>query len=126
MRRSQVVAVTAAVTSAALYALIGFGVLDVGTSADGSRTDPLGFGLTAGTAFLLIAVVVAVLRRRWAWLLAGGFTGAVILGYFVLADMREPPVEPWGLTVKATQVVLLVALVSLTIRGRRVVPTPTG
>jgi 4-amino-4-deoxy-L-arabinose transferase-like glycosyltransferase len=127
MRRSQSVAVSAALVSAVLYALIGFGVLDVRTSAEGTGSDPLGFGLVAGVAFLLVAAIVAALRRRSAWLLAAVFTGLVIVGYFVTADIRQPPVEPWGLTLKAVQSALLVALVYLTVRGRRVrSAAPTG
>ena len=126
MRRLRVVAIVAALVSAVFYVLIGVGVLDVGKGADGTGPDVLGFGLVAGAAFLLVAAIVAALRRRSAWLLSAVFTGLVIVGYFVTADIRRPPVEPWGLTVKAVQVVLLVALVFLSIRARREqAPAPT-
>jgi hypothetical protein len=42
----------------------------------------------------------------------------VIVGYFAVAGIREPPVELWGLLVKASQVVLLIAIGYLFVRVR--------
>jgi hypothetical protein len=63
MRRIQQCAVAAAAVTAVLYLLIGFGVLDVGTSADETQPDLLGFGLAAGGAYAVIAVLLTLVRR---------------------------------------------------------------
>ena len=43
---------------------------------------------------------------------------AVILGYFAMAGIRQPPFEWPGLAIKALQAVTLVILVGLAVRGR--------
>jgi hypothetical protein len=42
--------------------------------------------------------------------LIGLLDAAVIVGYCVMASIRGPPFEPWGLLIKACQIVLLVAI----------------
>ena len=41
----------------------------------------------------------------------------MIAMYFAVAEIREPPVELWGVLIKALQVVLLGAVVFMIIRG---------
>jgi hypothetical protein len=106
--------------SALLYYLIGFGVLDIGEAASGEDPGLLGFGLSAGTVFLLAGVLVLFVQRRWLVALIGLMDAAVIAGYFVMADIRVPSYEVWGLSIKAVQVVLLLAIGFLLIGGERV------
>lgn len=108
-RTLRIVAVAAAAASALLYYLIGFGVLDIGTSTSGTP-DLVGFGLIVGTTYVAIGVLVALFRSRWMLALIGLLDAAVIVGYFLMATIRVPPFEPWGLLVKACQIVLLVAI----------------
>jgi hypothetical protein len=119
MRRVQYVAAAAAAAAAILYFLIGFGVLDIGTGADGTSKDLLGFGVTAGTVFAVVAVLPLLVPRRFLLILIALFDAAVITVYFVVAEIREPPVELWGILIKAFQVVLLGAVVFMIIRGPR-------
>jgi peptidoglycan/LPS O-acetylase OafA/YrhL len=109
-RTLRIVAVAAAAASALLYYLIGFEVVDIGTSTAG-EPDLLGFGLIVGTTYAGIGVVLALSwGSRWLLAAIGVVDAAVILGYFAMASLREPPFEAWGLLIKACQVVLLVAV----------------
>ena len=109
-------AITAAVM-AAIYFLIGIGVLRVGTTADGSADAGfmLVFGLSAGSAFLLGAVLLTMTDRRVLWVLGVVLQVLVYIGYFSVAPQRTPPYELWGLTLRAVQVPLLVALLFLSL-----------
>ena len=112
------VGVAAAVASAILYVLIGFEMLYIGeptaNSADGGL---LGFGLGAGAAFAIIAVVLLFSHRRLLTIPFALFDAAVIAMYFAVASVREPPYEMPGLIIKALQVVLLGALLYLVARA---------
>jgi hypothetical protein len=107
-----------AALSALLYYLIGFGALDIGRSTSGPA-DLLGFGLSAGTAFLGAGVLVLVIHHRWLVALVALMDVAVIVGYFAMAGIRVPPYEIWGLSIKVAQVAFLVALGYLLIRGEQ-------
>ena len=109
----RLVAAIAAVGSAILYYLIGFGVLNVGESTSGATTDLLGFGLVVGTAFLGVAAVVWLFRNRWLLGAIGLIDAAVVAGYFAMSSLREPPFEVWGLTIKVLQVVTFVSIAVL-------------
>jgi hypothetical protein len=56
-------------------------------------------------------------HRRWLVALIGLMDAAVIVGYFAMAEMRVPSFEVWGLSIKAAQVVLLLAIGFLLLRG---------
>jgi hypothetical protein len=103
--------------SALLYYLIGFGVLDIGEARSGDDAGLLGFGLSAGTAFVAAAILLVLVHRRWLVALIGLMDAAVIVGYFAMAEMRVPSFEVWGLSIKAAQVVLLLAIGFLLLRG---------
>jgi hypothetical protein len=107
----------AAWASAILYYLIGFGVLDIGEAKDGAATDLLGFGLVTGTSFLVAGALVLLVHRRWLIALIGLLDLAVIIGYFAVSGVREPPYEVWGLTIKGLQVVLLLVIGFLTLKA---------
>lgn len=106
--------------SALLYYLIGFGVLDIGEAASGEDPGLLGFGLSAGTVFLVAGLLLLFVHRRWLVALIGLMDAAVIVGYFAMADIRVPSYEVWGLSIKAAQVVLLLAIGFLLIGGEEV------
>jgi hypothetical protein len=116
--RARSLGAAAAVASAILYLLIGFEVLAIGEARSG-EDEILMFGLTAGLVFAIVAVVIWRARSRWPLALAGLFDAAVIVAYVAFAGAREPAFEPWGLLVKACQVVLLAALAYLLARGPR-------
>lgn len=100
---------------AAIYFLIGAGVLQVVTPND----DPgflFAFGASAGGAFLLGALLLVRFDRRWLWALGAIFQVFVFWGYFTVAPDRTPAFEPWGITLRIVQVPLLIALLYLAIR----------
>jgi hypothetical protein len=108
-RTLRIVAVAAAAASALIYFLIGFGVLDIGESTAG-EPNLLAFGLIVGTTYVVIGLLMALFWSRMMLGLIGLLDAAVILGYFAMASLREPPFEVWGLLAKTCQVVLLVAV----------------
>jgi hypothetical protein len=55
--------------------------------------------------------------RRVQYVAAASAAAAVIVMYFAVAEIREPPVEQWGVLIQAFQVVLLGAAVYVIIRG---------
>ncbi len=112
------VAAALAVGIAALYVLIGLEVLNIGTTASGETPELLDFGLAVGGTYLVIGLMVLFERRRWIWVLAAVIDVLVIAGYFLLADIRHPSFEIWGLLIKALQGALLVALAVLLVRPR--------
>jgi hypothetical protein len=105
---------------AAIYFLIGLGVLDVGGTTDGG-TDIFAFGMIAGSGFLLWAVLLALVDRRWLWAVGVIFQLLVYAMYVVVSGMRVPPFETWGITLRIVQLPLLIAMVYLTVRA----PEPT-
>ena len=118
---ARVVGVCSAVAVAVLHVLIGLGVLVI-TDGGGVGEDLRVFGLTAGAGFAVAAVVVARARRRLVHALVGAFVPPVMIMYFVMADVRHPHFEVWGVTIQVLQAVLLVALVVLVVHPA----TPPG
>ena len=112
-RRVRLVAASASALMAAIYFLIGLGVLSIGGSKSGEMVDLTVFGFSAGTAFLILAGLLAITDRRWLWIVAAVFQVWVYVIYFAVAGSREPPFEIWGITLRVIQVVLLAGLVYL-------------
>jgi hypothetical protein len=114
MDRHQVRLLGAALAAAmaAIYVLIGLGVLVVVEPVDGGPS-MLSFGLSAGTAFLLGAVLLGTQDRRILWVAGIGFQILVIAMYFAVAPSRTPSYEVWGLTLRVLQVPLTLVLVRL-------------
>ena len=110
-------AVAAAAVAAGLYLLIGIGVLSVGTDSTGARPDLLPFGAMAGGTFAVAAVLLLLTRSRIVWLGVAVWSAIVIVAYVAFADLRTPPFEVWGLSVKAAQAVLLGAALFLAMRA---------
>ncbi|MGZ8562839.1 MAG: hypothetical protein ACXWWU_04385 [Candidatus Limnocylindria bacterium] len=104
-----------AAVMAMIYFLIGAGVLQVGGSNE-EREFLWVFGALAGGAFLLGAVLLMRLDRRWLWMLGAAFQVFVYWGYFSVAPDRTPAFETWGITLRIVQVPLLIALLYLAVR----------
>lgn len=103
----------AASAMAVIYFLIGLGVLDIGGTKSGETVDLAVFGFSAGLAFLVLALLLALTDRRWLWILATIFQLWVYLIYVSVSGSREPSFELWGITLRIIQVPLLGALVYL-------------
>ena len=100
---------------AAIYFLIGLGVLTV-VEGQGTDASLLGFGAMAGSAFLLGAALLLATDRRWLWILGAVLQVFVVVGYFAVAADRTPAFEVWGITLRIIQVPLFAALVYLALR----------
>jgi len=98
---------------AAIYFLIGLGVLGIGGSRSGESVDLALFGFGAGTAFLLLALLLLLTDRRWLWALALIAQAWVFLVYFGVSGTREPPFEAWGILLRILHVPLMLALAYL-------------
>lgn len=114
-------AAVVAAMMAAIYFLIGLGVLDVGGS-DSDRAFLWVFGALAGGAFLLGTVLLVGVDRRWVWVAGLLFQVFVYWAYVDVSKTRTPPFETWGITLRIIQLPLLVALGYLVFRGSRLAP----
>lgn len=112
-RQVRLAAAGASAAMAAIYFLIGLGVLSVGSSTSGESVDMFLFGFSAGTAFLILAGLLAFTDRRWLWILATIFQVWVYVIYVGAAGIREPQFEIWGITLRLIQIVLLAGLMYL-------------
>lgn len=95
-------------TMAVIYYLIGLGVLGIGGSTSGESVDLAMFGFSAGTAFLVQALLLLRTDRRWVWVLSAIFQVWVAIVYVMVSGTREPPFELWGIVLRLLQVPLLV------------------
>ena len=114
-------AAAVAAIMAAVYVLIGLGVLNVGGS-DSDRAFLWVFGALAGGAFLLGALLLVAVDRPWVWVAGLIFQVFVYWAYVDVSKSRTPPFETWGITLRIIQLPLLVALGYLAIRGSRLAP----
>ncbi len=114
-------AAAVAAIMAAIYFLIGLGVLDVG-GTDSDRAFLWVFGALAGGAFLLGAALLLAVDRRWVWVAGLIFQVFVYWAYVDVSKTRTPPYETWGITLRVIQLPLLVALGYLAVRGSRLAP----
>lgn len=94
--------------TAGVYFLIGFNIVSVlDMSADQS------FGLAAGVAYALGAVLLLIFDRRIVWILGTILQVFVIYTYFNFAPQRIPVFEIWGILLRVAQVLIFLALVFL-------------
>jgi hypothetical protein len=114
---AQAIAVVAAAVTAGLYYLIGMGVLWVGTSTSSDTTDLGAFGAIVGTVFAVTALLLWRYRSRLLWAAVALLQVVVIIGYVVVSGTRSPAFEAWGVLIKVCQVVLLMAVGYLALRG---------
>jgi hypothetical protein len=107
----------AAAGAAALYLLVGIGLLSVGTASSGEAPDLLSFGLTMGLIFAIVAGLLLRFRSRAVWFAVAVLQLIVIVGYFAMSGIRTPPVELWGVLIKLCQLVVLATASMLALRG---------
>jgi hypothetical protein len=113
MHPSRLAAAAAAWAAGVLYALVGLGMLDLGRVVDPGAQDLLVFGLAAGAAQLLVGVAVLVAQGRAPLLIVVGFEVLVVLLYVATASVRVPAYEVWGVTIKALEILTIVAALVL-------------
>ncbi len=109
LERDRIRALGAAVSGAIalIYLLIGLGVLPIGGTTSGESVDPWVFGASAGTAFLILSLLLLRTDRRWLWVLAALAQTWVAVVYVMVSGTREPPFEVWGIVLRILQVPLL-------------------
>jgi hypothetical protein len=110
-RRIRYAAAFLAALTALIYFLIGFRVLIV-LDANADQI----FGLFAGAAYALGALLLLTVDRGPLWILGAVLQVFVIYTYFNLASQRTPAFEIWGILLRVAQVLLLLALVYLAVR----------
>lgn len=116
--RGAAVALTAA--TALLYAIVGFAVVDISNGTEEGLIVPL---VMTAFIFAALTVVLALRSDRNSYLAGAALCAIAIFGYFVIAPSRDPSFEAWGLSIKAVQVVLLVALAWLARHSAKRAPT---
>jgi hypothetical protein len=114
-RRLRRAAAALALANAVVYGLIGTGAVRVVEPAPEGDPSLLLFGVLAGGAFLLGAVLLLSFDRRPLWWLGAAFQALAIVTYFNVAPQRVPSYEVWGLSLKVAQVVLLALLLALAV-----------
>jgi hypothetical protein len=120
-RTVRYLAAIASAATAALYFGIGAGILTV-VEASPDAPDLFEFGVAAGGAFVVGAVLLLAFDRRVLWVLGAALQVGVIVMYVVVASERTPPFEAWGLLIKLLQVVVLIALAYLVVHPRLAKP----
>jgi hypothetical protein len=80
--------------------------------------DQVVFGLIAGSAFLIGAMVIEMFDRRVVMGLGATAQVFTIYTYFDLASQREPSFEIWGIVIRVIQVALFSILLYLAMRTR--------
>jgi hypothetical protein len=111
-------AIAAALVAAALYALIGLGVLDVGRPSSGAAPDLGPFGAVMATTFMVVAIALARFTSVPALVGVILVQLIVIVGYFAMAGVRVPGIEINGLLVKLAQLVVLISAIGLLLETR--------
>jgi hypothetical protein len=101
---------------AALYFLVG---LDLVYQPKPGEPSLLLFGVPAGLSFVLGAVLLVASDRRVLWVLGAIYQVLVIVAYIGVADRRDPPFEPVGVTIKVAQFAILILLLALAMRPTR-------
>jgi hypothetical protein len=115
-RTIRYLAAAIAAITAVVYLLVGFGVLRVVDHASPDAPPLLDFGLMAGAAFGLGALLLLTLDNRILWWLGALLQVGVIVMYVVVGQDRTPAFEIWGIAIKVLQAVLLGALLYLALR----------
>jgi hypothetical protein len=112
-RRVRQVGALASSAMAAIYLLIGLGILDIGGSTSGETVDLALFGFSAGIGYLVLALLLTLTDRRWLWILSALLMLWVYVIYVSTSGAREPSFEVWGIALRIIQLPLLAALVYL-------------
>lgn len=103
-----------AAIASVIYLLIGLRVVTVLDKPE----DQVGFGLAAGIAFAIGALMILVVDNRGLWAAGAIAQALIIFMYFSLAAERTPQFEAWGIFIRVAQFLLLGALGYLAISHR--------
>jgi peptidoglycan/LPS O-acetylase OafA/YrhL len=122
-RTVRLIAAAASAGVAIVYFLIGLGLVEVVDRTAAGSPDLLVFGVSAGLAFGVGALLLLGFDNRLLWALGAILQVGVIVMYVAVAPNRTPPFELWGIVIKVLQAVILVALLYLLIRAPE--PRPT-
>jgi phosphatidylserine synthase len=114
---AHLVAVAASSATTVLYALVGFEVVKVKGVAE-VEPGPAVPLVMAAVVFAVLTTVLSLRPSRPVFFTGILLSIIVIAGYVAVAPSRTPSFEPWGLAIKAVQVVLLAALVLLVRHSR--------
>ena len=117
-RTIRYVAATASAVTALLYFGIGAGVLKVVNEVSAAAPNLFDFGVMAGSAFVLGAILLIAFDRRVMWVLGAVFQVGVIVMYVAIAPQRTPSFEIWGITIKILQAAILALLLYLVVTPR--------
>ena len=82
------------------------------------KVDLVVFGFSAGTAFLIVAALLALTDRRWISVLSLLFQVSVYVTYIGVSGGREPAFEIWGITLRLIQLVVIASLFYLIVTPR--------
>lgn len=116
-RTIRYLAAALAAVAAVIYFMIGFRVVTVLNTPEYQT-----FGIAAGLAYVLGAVLLAALDHRVVGTLGAILQAVVIYTYFDVAAERIPTFELWGIVLRIVQVLILIALIYLEVR--RPLPPP--
>jgi hypothetical protein len=117
-RNLRIVAAALAAATSLIYYLIGLRAVTVIENVE----DQVGFGLIAGTAFLVGTVLILVIDSRIMFALGALAQVFIIWMYFKLSSERTPSFEVWGVSIRILQALLLAVLAYLAIRGGERLP----
>ena len=103
---------------ATIYFLIAAGVLTVVTPVE-NDSSMVAFGISAGSAFLVGALLLLAFDRRILWVLGAALQLLVVWGYLAVAPDRTPAFEFWGISLRVIQLPLFAALACLAVGSAR-------
>ena len=114
-------AAAAAFAAAALYLLVGLEVATVSTDIT-ATSDIFGFGALMAAIYSGLALLLMRSGSRRILVAAAIVQLVTVVGYVAVASVRTPPFEPVGLTIKALQLAILVAVAYLAMARPRTAP----
>jgi hypothetical protein len=101
-----------AAATSLIYYVIRLRAVTVIEKAEGQ----VGFGLIAGTAFLVATVLILVIDSRVTFALGALAQVFIIWMYFELSSERTPSFEVWGVSIRSVPALLLGVLAYLALR----------
>lgn len=110
-------AAIASAATALLYFGIGLGVLKVVDESSINAPGMFEFGVSAGIAFIVGAILLFAFDQRVLWLFGAILQVGVIVMYVAVAPQRTPSFELWGILIKVLQATILAALTYLVLKS---------
>lgn len=106
----------AALVAALLYLAIGLGVVTISTDVS-ANSDIFGFGALMAAVYVGLALLLLRSGGRVTLLVVAIVQAVTLVGYVAVASIRTPPFEAVGLTIKLLQLVILLAVAYVALRG---------